>query len=98
MAIVVSTPTCFFMARPVNSAWCYDDLTDPSKQTRFPDAWWIYLAAGSDVIQHILDFNHLDLKRAGWERHNKPRFYPIKQFERCLKTGLSLVAQLSFPD
>ncbi len=78
---VLSVPTAFVMARPVNMYMEYDIITNPifSKFSEV-NAWWIYLLAGDirEVIRHI----PFQLPYVGWEIDNKPRFRPLDRIRR----------------
>ena len=75
---VISTPRCFVMGRPVDSKAPLETVLCPWIQHENPDCWWIGLMAGD--ITEAFRFLPGKLKKIGFEKNNKPRFYDLERF------------------
>lgn len=89
---VFSTPTCFFMGRPVRRDGDVCDVVNPRVSFVNPDCFHVYLAAGR--LEEILEFTKGELRWEwfSWERNNKLRFY---RKERFLKLCQYLMRQFA---
>jgi hypothetical protein len=72
---VFSTPTMFLMGRPVRSDAPPDEIVNPAVSFSGPDAWLVYLLAGS--LREALEFIPYPLPFVGWERANILRFHAM---------------------
>ena len=70
---VFSTPTMFLMGRPVSSDASPRLIVDPAVVFDKPDAWLVYLLAGS--LREALEFIPYQLPKICLERSNVLRFY-----------------------
>lgn len=74
---VVSTPTLFLMARQVCRDWPRERLQSPWYVHPRGDAVWLWLLAG-DMREAWGAAPWPGVSWVGWERGNKPRFWPRK--------------------
>ncbi len=84
VGFVLSTPTHFIMARPVDRYAAHEDIISPSIPFR-PEAcncWHIYLAAGD--MRQFWDFYPVRYPWVSWEKRNRLRFYPMDAIRNAL--------------
>lgn len=82
---VWSSPECFIMARPIDSADAAHIL-DIEHEAEQPDCWFVWLGAGKRPFRRFLELMPFELPRVGW--HNKKRkalrLFPTAQFRRMI--------------
>jgi len=76
---VWSSPTEFIMASPVRV-----EDRDVYFGDGEPNAWFVYLAAGSNPFRRFLEIAPRDYEWLAWRRHNQPRYnvWRTERFKR----------------
>lgn len=80
--IVLSTPECFAMIRPVCSYWQEDDLKNPRLADPDGDCWMMWLAAGD--ISPVWELGPRK-EWVAWERENVLKVWPYDRFRRLYR-------------
>lgn len=81
--IVLSTPTCFAMIRPVWSRWSHEILQSPWWADPDGDCWMMWLAAGD--ITPVWDLGP-SKSLVAWEQRNVLRIMPYDRFRRLYRS------------
>ena len=92
---VYALPDSFILARPVESDAPEDQILDPNRDFKNPDAWFIYAASGS--LQSFLDVEPFELPLFGWQKRNKVRFWPRERVINAIRASSGDLCGSSIP-